>query len=222
MAATANATPRDVNIFWFGPEWESNNRAALSTQDYFGAVAMARWYGGGAEADAACAVFADLIRKAGRGELLKDAAWGSTPDARLATVLLLDQLARGAFRGTPEAFAYDDAAIETALAAVDAGQDVAMSAAERQFLYTPLMHSESAADHARALKLFGSLVDAFPALGVAKYALNFEKEHAAVVERFGRYPHRNAAKGRTTTPEEAQWLASPDLPSWAKSQLAKA
>jgi uncharacterized protein (DUF924 family) len=97
-----------------------------------------------------------------------------------------------------------------------------MSAAERQFLYTPLMHSESAADHARALKLFGSLVDAFPALGVAKYALNFEKEHAAVVERFGRYPHRNAAKGRTTTAEEAEWLASPDLPSWAKSQLAKA
>ena len=220
MAAAAHATPRDVAVFWFGPEWESN-RAALATPEYFGAAAMARWYGGGAEADAACAAFADLIRKAGRGELKAAPGWGDAPEARLATVVLLDQLSRGAFRGTPEAFAYDDAAIATTLAAVDAGQDVGMSPAERQFLYMPLMHSEEAALHARALQLYTALAEAYPGLPTMAYALKFEKEHAAVVDRFGRYPHRNAARGRVTTPEEAEWLASPDLPSWAKSQLAK-
>ena len=96
---------------------------------------MGRWYGGGAESDAKCAAFADLIRAAGKGELDDAPGWGKTPEARLAVVVLLDQLSRGAFRGTPEAFAYDDAAIATTLAAVEAGLDAGMSPAERQFLY---------------------------------------------------------------------------------------
>ena len=218
-AASARFTPADVNAFWFGDEWLSN-RAALSTPEYFGPAVMGRWYGGGAESDAKCAAFADLIRAAGKGELHDAPGWGTTPEARLATVVLLDQLSRGAFRGTPEAFAYDDAAIATTLAAVDAGQDAGMSPAERQFLYMPLMHSEERALHARAMKLFAALAESWPNLSAIAFALKYEKEHAAVVERFGRYPHRNVARGRVTTPEEAEWLAGPDVPAWAKSQQA--
>ena len=217
MAAAATATPRDVCVFWFGSEWP--NREVLSTPAYF-AANMSRWFSGGAEADAACAAFTELIRAAGSGALKSAPGWGDAPEARLATVVLLDQLSRGAFRGSPEAFAYDDAALETSLAAVSAGQDVAMSPAERQFLYMPLMHSESAAHHVRAEQLFTSLAEEFP-LPALKFALNYEKEHGAVVARFGRYPHRNAARGRETTPEEAAWLAGPDVPGWAKSQVAK-
>ena len=83
------------------------------------------------------------------------------------------------------------------------------------------MHSEERALHARALKLFTALADEFPNLSAIGFALKYEKEHAAVVERFGRYPHRNVARGRVTTPEEAEWLAGPDVPAWAKSQVAK-
>ena len=220
MAAHIASTPREVAVFWFGPEWESN-RAALSTAEYFGPAAMKRWYGGGAEADAECAAFADLIHKAGRGELKDAPGWGSTPEARVATVVLLDQLSRGAFRGTPEAFAYDQAAQEATLAAVNAGQDASLSAAERKFLYMPLMHSEEAAHHELGVRLFTALAEQYPTVGTMAYTLKFAKEHAAVIERFGRYPHRNALHGRTTTPEEAAWLASPDLPSWAKSQQSK-
>ena len=83
------------------------------------------------------------------------------------------------------------------------------------------MHSEDRALHALAMKLFTALAVSYPGLSAVAFALKYEKEHAAVVERFGRYPHRNVARGRETTPEEAEWLASPDVPSWAKSQVAK-
>jgi uncharacterized protein (DUF924 family) len=89
-------TPRDVLTFWFGPEWESA-REKLSTNAYIGEHTKF-WYGGGPDVDAQCAAFADVIHAAGRGELASKPEWGNTPAARVATVVLLDQLTRGAFR----------------------------------------------------------------------------------------------------------------------------
>lgn len=135
-----------------------------------------------------------------------------------------------------------------ALAAIAAGHDTQLSASERQFLYTPLMHSEAREHQEEGVVQFTRLVNDFRAcaaalavnavvsaradalacavceaanIGTLKYALHMMREHADVVARFGHFPHRNVARGRDTTPEEAAWLASPDIPSWAKSQQAK-
>lgn len=92
----AHQTARDVNCYWFGEEWESN-RAALSMPAFFDANTK-RWFSGGPDADAECRLFADVIHAAGRGELDAAPGWGDTPGARVAKVVLLDQLTRGAFR----------------------------------------------------------------------------------------------------------------------------
>ena len=240
------AQPEEVLAFWFGPV-RAANRQALSTEDY-AKERMRLWWSGDAESDAACGAFADTIHAAGKGELTAG-AWAPSPDASLAKVLLLDQLSRGAFRGRPEAFAYDSVAGAEALAAVEANYHATMEGFEKQFLLMPLMHSEAPAHHELCVKLFSELADSCrellprppclnPALETAadpstrspahtaipslKYSLAFAQEHAAVIQRFGRFPHRNAAMGRSTTPEEAAWLASPECPGWAKSQMARA
>jgi uncharacterized protein (DUF924 family) len=97
-ASSVTHTPRDVLTFWFGPEWESA-RKTLSSPAYFSSGERTKfWYSGGPAVDAQCAAFADVIHAAGRGELAAAPGWGATPAARVATVVLLDQLTRGAFR----------------------------------------------------------------------------------------------------------------------------
>ena len=142
---------------------------------------------------------------------------GST-EGRLATVILLDQLARGAFRGSPQAFAGDEVALETARAAYAAGDDAKLTVAERSFLLLPLMHSESLPDQEACLKKANALAADAPDVGQMAYGVNFAQSHMDVISRFGRFPHRNRAKGRQTTDEEAAWLASDACPVWAKSQ----
>ena len=178
---------------------------------------MARWYGGGAESDGECAAFAPLIRAATSGELLL--AWGRTPDSRMAQVILLDQLSRGAFRGSPEAFAGDAVALATAKEAYACKDDAqVLSIAERSFLLLPLMHSEQLADQDECLRLAAALAAERPDLALLRFTLTYAEDHRAVVQRFGRFPHRNGAYGRETTEKERIWLASDDCPGWAKSQ----
>ena len=125
----------------------------------------------------------------------------TAPRELLAAIVVFDQFPRNLFRGTARAFAMDPAARRLARTAVDSGIDTAMSHRERIFLYLPFEHSEDAADQVRSVALFAALGDA----ELDKYAL----AHKVIIDRFGRYPHRNAALGRTSTPEEIEFLKQP-------------
>ena len=123
--------------------------------------------------------------------------WRDKPQGRLAEILVLDQFPRNMFRNTARAFANDSLALVLAQEAVRCGADKALSEQERRFLYMPYMHSESALVHIEAIKLFSETNN-----------LDHEKRHKAIVDRFGRYPHRNEALSRESTPEEIEWMKS--------------
>ncbi|MGH8403794.1 MAG: DUF924 family protein, partial [Gammaproteobacteria bacterium] len=142
--------------------------------------------------------FSETHRAAVQGELYE---WRATPEGRLAEVIVLDQFSRNLFRDSARAFACDGMALVLAQEAVRAGADQALEPARRVFLYMPYMHSESRAIHVVAERLFRQL-------GIAEN-LKFELAHKAIIERFGRFPHRNAVLGRESTPEEREFLSQP-------------
>jgi uncharacterized protein (DUF924 family) len=142
--------------------------------------------------------FGSLHERAGRGELF---AWRATPRGRLAEIIVLDQFSRNLFRGSARAFAQDLAALTLAQEAISAGAHLALEPVERAFLLLPYMHSESRAIHVEAERLYRAFA---PPVN-----LDFELRHKAIVDRFGRYPHRNAALGRASTPEELEFLGQP-------------
>lgn len=127
--------------------------------------------------------------------------WRASATGRLAEILILDQFSRNLFRGRAEAFASDPLALALAQAAVAAGDIEALKGEARRFVLMPFMHSESRAIHAEAEALF--------ARAGGEDALEFERRHRAIIERFGRYPHRNAILGRASTPEELEFLKTP-------------
>jgi uncharacterized protein (DUF924 family) len=129
-----------------------------------------------------------------RGEL---DAWTEQADGALALLILLDQFPRNAFRGTPRMFESDAKARAVARQAVQAGFDMALDARLRNFFYLPFAHSEELADQDRGVELTRKLGDEF-----LRYAIL----HRGIIEKFGRFPHRNAVLGRATTPEEQQFL----------------
>ena len=128
-------------------------------------------------------------------------AWRATPAGRLAEIIVLDQFSRNIYRGTPPAFAQDALALALAQTLVASGQDQLLSTVQRRFAYMPYMHSESALIHAQAVQLF-----AHPGL---ENGLDFELRHQVIIDRFGRFPHRNALLGRTSTAEEMAFLDEP-------------
>jgi uncharacterized protein (DUF924 family) len=123
------------------------------------------------------------------------------PRELLAAIVVFDQFSRNLFRGSPHAFAADATARRLARAAIADGLDQAMSKRERIFVYLPFEHSENAGDQERSVALFAQLND--PELD--KYA----RAHKVIIDRFGRFPHRNAALGRESTPEEIEFLKEP-------------
>jgi uncharacterized protein (DUF924 family) len=125
----------------------------------------------------------------------------ASPDRALATVLVLDQLPRNLFRGSARAFATDVLAREVANGAIAKGFDAGFDKDRRLFIYLPFEHSEDKSDQARSVELISSLGD--PDLA------NWAVRHKAVVDRFGRFPHRNAVLGRISTPEEEAFLQEP-------------
>ena len=132
--------------------------------------------------------------------------WQNTPRGALALVILLDQVPRNIFRGTPRAFASDAQARETARAAIARSHDRALLPNERLFLYLPFEHSEDLADQERAIALVASLA-AFPDTANTIAAA---RRHRDIVARFGRFPHRNEALGRASTTEELAFLKEPN------------
>jgi uncharacterized protein (DUF924 family) len=142
--------------------------------------------------------FGSVLQAAMRCEL---APWRDTPSGRLAEIVVLDQFSRNIHRNTPNAFAQDAQALTLAQELVASGQHNALPMAQRAFAYMPYMHSESALVHQQAMELFDQ-----PGL---ENNLAFEIKHRDIIERFGRYPHRNQILGRASTPEEVEFLALP-------------
>lgn len=142
--------------------------------------------------------FAGLLSRAAQGELY---SWRKEPKGRLAEIIVLDQFSRNIHRNTPAAFAQDAMALALAQEAVAAGIHERLSVTERVFLLLPYMHSESRLIHVEAERLYR---DHAPAENH-----DFELKHKVIIDRFGRYPHRNEVLGRQSTAEEVEFLKQP-------------
>lgn len=175
------ATRDDVLRFWFE---ESTPRQHFSKDPEFDALIRER--------------FATLHAQAVAGELVD---WRQTPQGRLAEIIVLDQFSRNLFRDKPESFAQDDMALTLAQEAVRSGADRELTPQQRVFLYMPYMHSESDAIQAESVRLYGEL-------GLQEN-LRFAEAHKEIIDRFGRYPHRNEILGRPSRPDELAFLEMP-------------
>ncbi len=164
---------------------------------WFEEIAPKQWWAREASFDEALAVrFGATHGAAIRCELY---AWREQPAGRLAEVIVLDQFSRNVCRGYPRRLAYDQLALCLAQEAVRIGDDLAMGKEQRAFLYMPFVHSESALIHEWAIKLFSALGN--------ESNLESERRHKKIIDRFGRYPHRNRILERPSTPEELDFLA---------------
>ncbi|RAR56875.1 uncharacterized protein (DUF924 family) [Paraburkholderia unamae] len=184
---------RDVLDFWFGaPDSEEFGRERKM------------WFRKRAAFDAQLRErFGALLEAAAAGEL---DAWRATPEGALALVIVLDQFSRNCHRGTPHAFATDEQALAVAREMVASGADLRLPTLQhRSFAYLPFEHAESAEAQRESLRLFGELAKEPEGQGYYDYALR----HAKVIERFGRFPHRNAQLARPSTDDEAAFLREP-------------
>ncbi|HDZ8914171.1 TPA: DUF924 domain-containing protein [Aeromonas hydrophila] len=187
--------------FWFGEETDDVTRAKRQAP---------LWWGKNSATDALLASrFGDLVAAAAAGEL---AHWADAAEGRLALILLLDQLPRNIHRGTPAAFAQDAKARDLCLKGLSLEADLALPPLGRVFFYLPLEHAESREQQARSVTLFEGLATEQadgPARETFAGFADFARRHQVIVERFGRFPHRNAILGRQDTAEEAAFLLQP-------------
>jgi len=174
-------TPQDILHFWFEELTAKQHFVKDAALD---ALIRAR-FGIALEAAARCELW----------------TWRATPQGRLAEILVLDQFSRNAYRDTPRAFAQDALALVLAQELVASGQDRSLSVTQRVFAYMPYMHSESELVHAQAVALFSQ--------PYMEDNLTFELRHKEIIDRFGRYPHRNAVLGRTSSALELAFLSEP-------------
>jgi uncharacterized protein (DUF924 family) len=166
---------------------------------WFDELKPAQWWRVDTELDSAIHHrFGDVHRAASVGELFE---WRESPEGRLAEVIVLDQFSRNMYRGTALAFACDPMALVLAQQAVRVGADLALEPQQRAFLYMPYMHSESAVIHRVAERLFAAQAPADNHKA--------ELQHKAIIDRFGRYPHRNKILGRESTADEIAFLQLP-------------
>jgi uncharacterized protein (DUF924 family) len=170
-------SPADIITFWTDAGWD-------------------RWYAKNDAFDAEIAARFRTTYEAARDGAL--ASWDASDDGTLALILVLDQFPRNLFRNDARAFATDTAACALAKRAIDRGVGDRVDPLMRQFVYMPLMHSEDMADQERCCALFRATGDADN--------LKYADIHADIIRRFGRFPHRNAVLGRTTTAEEHAYL----------------
>ncbi|MBL6749842.1 MAG: DUF924 domain-containing protein [Nevskia sp.] len=194
----ASPDAQAVLRFWFG-EADDDAEVARSRNDL--------WWNATPEADHTVAErFGALHRDAAAGTL---DPWAATPRGRLALIVVLDQFSRHLFRDRPQAFAHDPAARRLCLDGLAGGADQALRAIERVFFYMPLMHSEAIADQARSVQLNEALIESAPdsCRPILRSYAAYARGHRDLVERFGRFPHRNAILGRPATDEEAAYLA---------------
>lgn len=179
---------RRIHEFWFGapgsPEHGNKREAWFKANDAFDAEIRA--------------LFMDDFEAAARGDL---DAMADQANGALALIILLDQFPRNLFRGSARAFATDPKALSVADATVARGFDQTLSIIERTFVYLPYEHSERMEDQDRSVALYEALGD--------EESLDYAVQHRVIIERFGRFPHRNAVLGRESTPEEETFLQQP-------------
>ncbi|UPQ90167.1 DUF924 family protein [Vibrio sinaloensis] len=179
---TEHTQPDDVIQFWFHE---------LEPKD---------WFSSSLELDQRITSrFLPLLERAAQCEL---AHWRDSAQGRLAEIIVLDQFSRNIYRNTPRAFSQDPLALALAQEAVSLGVDQKLPIEQRSFLYMPYMHSESALIHTQALVLFNT-----PGL---EHNYEFELKHKAIIDQFGRYPHRNKILGRESSEQELAFLEQPD------------
>jgi uncharacterized protein (DUF924 family) len=191
LARPREADARRLLDFWFADGLDAFRQAWFTKDDAF---------------DAACRDgFGTLVIPARDGTL---DAWAETPQGALALLLLLDQFPRNLYRGSADAFASDPHALTIARRVVLArGFDLALPPAARIFLYLPFEHSEALPDQDISVALFEGLRD-HPEHAKPGGTIAYAWAHRVVIQRFARFPHRNAALGRDCTPAEAAWLAA--------------
>lgn len=170
-----------VLLFWFE---EAGRTSWWSAKPKFDALIQSR--------------FGDTLASAAKGELC---GWRDEPEGRLAEIIVLDQFSRNIHRGTPAAFAQDPMALTLAQWAISERAHLELDTTRRNFLLMPWMHSESREVHAAAEPLFRR--------HASKRTVDIELRHKAIIDRFGRYPHRNAILGRESTTDEIDFLKQP-------------
>ena len=184
--------------FWFGQDADDSQTARAQSR---------LWWSKNVAIDAEISArFASLSAQASNGEL---DAWQETAEGRLALIILCDQFPRNMYRNTPASFASDAAARRFCTAGLQAGADQQLRPVQRVFFYLPLEHSESLADQDRAVALYDVLRQVAGQNETFEGFYQFAIRHRAVIQRFGRFPHRNAILGRTSTAEELQFLSEP-------------
>ena len=189
--------PESVLGFWFGDGLDSPESVTERCR---------LWFQGDPSFDGQIRErFDGLPSRAQQGSL---DSWQGQPRSSLALVLVLDQFPRNLFRGTSQCFAYDGLAHEIALAALERGFDTALAPLEATFLYLPLEHAEDLESQERCVSLFRGLLDRAPVELRPQFEsfLSYATRHQEVIERFGRFPHRNAVLGRSSTSEELSYL----------------
>jgi len=193
---------RSVRDFWFGT-------VPLTADALNGRIRF--WYG-----DTACALrqrrdehirvrFGELLERAAEGEL---SAWADGPRRRLSLIILLDQFPRSIYRGTARAFAYDAQALGLTLSGMQSAADAALTVVERIFFYMPMQHAERPEVQEESVAAYRRLLSEAPEELREHFAgaLRSAENHHSIIERFGRFPHRNRALGRASTPAELEWL----------------
>ena len=185
----------EIHFFWFG---EPHNE-----QEYY-EERRRLWFAADPQIDQDIRVrFVDDYEKAAARKLEE---WLAAPRSALALILLYDQFPRNMFRGAPRAFATDALARQVTAQLLLTADDQHLHPAERMFVYLPLMHSEERAHQHKSVALFRQLALDSPHVDSVSYAIR----HQEIIERFGRFPHRNVILGRPSTPEEIAFLQQPD------------
>ncbi len=193
--------PEEILSYWLPPGYDSD---PVTFRQH-----VLRWMQGGPEVNKEITeLFAPLLEQARRGEL---DWWAETPRGRLALIIVLDQFSRSVYEGTPLAYAQDPAALQLALSGIEAGMDRDLAVTERLFFTLPLAHAEGP-DHLERLewgvRYAEKLVDLAPPnlRWIYEGSVSQAKAHRDVIARFGRHPHRNEVLGRTSMPEEVEYL----------------
>jgi len=191
--------PEAVLSFWFG-----TGRSEVELY-----LLQAQWWKKDPEFDNSIRErFEGAVQAAATGSL---DAWRDEPRSSVAWVILLDQFPRNLYRGTPRAFTYDVQALAASLHAQAAGLDAELPFAFRQFLYMPMMHAEDAHVQSQGMEAFARLAEEAPdqIKETCQKTADFARRHAEIVQRFGRFPHRNAILDRLGTEEEVAFLKQP-------------
>lgn len=183
--------------YWFGE---------LKSADDYATEKSKIWFGGGESVDNDIRNrFETLVVEASEHKLDN---WITTPKGRLALIILVDQFPRNIYRGTPKSFAFDAQAAALTKEGLALGHDKQLFPVERAFFYLPLEHAENVEDQNLSVALFTQLADAFPTQNNHSN-LDYAKRHQVIIERFGRFPHRNVILGRPSTCDEIEFLKTP-------------